>query len=247
MSSQSNPVTGDVWKDQQLVTTFLTGVRAALPNAADQLDVMLRVLSFTGRPIARVLDLGSGSGVLSAAILDRFPDAQLLLADFSEPMLEAALPRFPSPPHHLRVVDFSTSTWSNDVRDLAPFDAVVSGFAIHHQPDDSKRRIYVEIFDLLAPGAPFIHIEHVASASPWIEHQFNELLVDRMYAYDRQTGGGRNREQVAHDYVYRPDKAANILAPVETQLEWLRQIGYVDVDCLFKIYELCLFIGRKPE
>jgi tRNA (cmo5U34)-methyltransferase len=247
MSHKSETVTGEVWKDQQLVTTFLTGVRAALPNAVDQLDVMLRVLAFTSRPIRRVLDLGSGSGVLAGAILERFPDAEMLLADFSEPMLDAARPRFPSPPHHLRVVDFSTSAWINDVRDLAPFDAIVSGFAIHHQPDESKRRIYAEIFGLLAPGAPFINIEHVSSASPWIEHQFNELLVDRMYAYDLEIGGGRSREQVAHDYVYRPDKAANILAPVETQLEWLRQIGYADVDCLFKIYELCLFIGRKPE
>jgi ubiquinone/menaquinone biosynthesis C-methylase UbiE len=247
MPDHIETVSGDVWKDQQLVTTFLTGVRAALPNAADQLEVMLRVLTFTDRPIRRVLDLGSGSGVLASAILDRFPDVEILLADFSEPMLDAARPRFPSPPHQLRMVDFSTPAWVETVRDLAPFDAVVSGFAIHHQPDESKRRIYAEIFELLAPGAPFIHIEHVASASPWIEHQFNELLVDRLYAYDQATGGGRTREQVATDYVYRPDKAANILAPLETQLEWLRQIGYQDVDCLFKIYELSLFIGRKPE
>ncbi|MCA9859587.1 MAG: class I SAM-dependent methyltransferase [Thermomicrobiales bacterium] len=247
MSDGSDPVSGDVWKDQTLVTTFLTGVRAALPNAADQLDVMLRVLASIGRPIRRVLDLGSGSGVLAGAILDRFPDAEMLLADFSEPMLEVARHRFPSPPHALRIVDFSQEAWVAQVSDHAPFDAVVSGFAIHHQPDVSKRRIYAEIFHLLAPGAPFIHIEHVSSATPWIEHQFNELLVDRMYAYDRDIGGGRTREQVATDYVYRPDKAANILAPLEIQLEWLREIGYRDVDCLFKIYELCLFIGRKPE
>ncbi len=247
MSNTPSPVTGAVWKDQQLVTTFLTGVRAALPNAADQLDVMLRVLAASDRPIERVLDLGSGSGVLSAAILDRYPDTQILLADFSEPMLAAARPHFPSPPHELRAVDFSTPNWVDHVRDLAPFDAIVSGFAIHHQPDESKRRIYGEIFELLASGGPFVHIEHVSSASPWIENQFNELLVDRMYAYDRHTGGDRTREQIATDYVYRPDKAANILAPLETQLEWLRQIGYVDVDCLFKVYELCLFIGRKPD
>jgi ubiquinone/menaquinone biosynthesis C-methylase UbiE len=242
-----NRVTGEVWKDQQLVTAYLTGVRAALPNAADQLEVMLRVLAFTERPIRRVLDLGSGSGVLAGAILERFPDAAILLADFSEPMLETARPRFPSPPHELRPIDFSTPAWVDLVRELAPFDAVVSGFAIHHQPDERKREIYAEIIALLAPGAPFIHIEHVASATPWIEHQFNELLVDRMYAYDRAINGGRTREQVSIDYVYRPDKAANILAPVESQLEWLRQIGYQDVDCLFKVYELALFIGRKPE
>lgn len=247
MTDPQSSISGDVWKDQQLVTTFLTGVRAALPNAADQLDVMLRVLDFSGRPIHRVLDLGSGSGVLAASILQRFPDAELLLADFSEPMLNAARPRFPSPPHQLRVVDFANADWVARVRDRAPFDAIVSGFAIHHQPDESKRRIYEEIFALLNPGAPFVHIEHVASASPWINHQFDELLVDRMFAYDQMIGGGRTREQVAIDYVYRPDKAANILAPLETQLEWLRQIGFQDVDCLFKIYELTLFIGRKPE
>jgi ubiquinone/menaquinone biosynthesis C-methylase UbiE len=246
MSEPSNRVTGEVWKDQQLVTTFLAGVRGALPNAADQLDVMLRVLTFTERPIRRVLDLGSGSGVLAGAILERFPDAAILLADFSEPMLDVARPRFPSPPHDLRPIDFSTPAWVDLVRDLAPFDVVVSGFAIHHQPDQRKRAIYAEVFALLAPGAPFIHIEHVASASPWIEQQFNELLVDRMFAYDQATGGNRNRAQVSTDYVYRPDKAANILAPLETQLEWLRQIGYQDVDCLFKVYELALFIGRKP-
>ncbi len=247
MSDPSTPVTGDVWKDQRLVTTFLTGVRAALPNASDQLDVMLRVLAFTERPIRRVLDLGSGSGVLAGAILERFPEAEILLADFSEPMLEAARRRFPSPPHQLRIVDFSKPDWLDRVRDLGPFDAVVSGFAIHHQPDESKRRIYTEIFDILAPGAPFIHIEHVASATSWIQHQFDELLVDCMLAYDQAIGGGRTREQAATEYVYRPDKAANKLAPLETQLEWLRQIGYRDVDCLFKVYELTLFIGRKPE
>ena len=247
MTSSNPAVTGDVWKNQQLVTTFLTGVRAALPNAADQLAVMLRVLDFTGRPMHRVLDLGCGSGVLAGAVLDRFPEAEIVLADFSEPMLEAARPRFPSPPHHLRVVDFSSSQWVERVFDRAPFDAIVSGFAIHHQPDDRKRRIYTEIFELLAPGAPFVHIEHVASATPWLSHQFDELLVDRMFAYDQSIGGGRTREQVATEYVHRPDKAANMLAPLETQLEWLRQIGYQDVDCLFKVYELALFIGRRPE
>lgn len=207
---------------------------------------MVRVLESGGQPVRRVLDLGCGSGVLAAAILERFPDAAIVLADFSEPMLEAARPFFPSPPHALRLIDFSEPAWVDAVADWAPFDAIVSGFAIHHHPDEVKRRLYGEVFALLAPGAPFIHIEHVASASPWIEQQFNELLVDRMYAYDQMVGGGRSRDQIAADYVYRPDKAANILAPLETQLEWLRQIGFADVDCLFKIYELCLFIGRKP-
>ena len=39
----------------------------------------------------------------------------------------------------------------------------------------------------------------------------------------------------------------NILAPVELQCEWLRRIGFEDVDCYFKIFELAVFGGRRPQ
>jgi hypothetical protein len=36
-----------------------------------------------------------------------------------------------------------------------------------------------------------------------------------------------------------------ILAPVDLQCAWLRLIGFQDVDCFFKVFELALFGGRK--
>ena len=40
----------------------------------------------------------------------------------------------------------------------------------------------------------------------------------------------------------------NILLDVETQLGWLREIGYQDVDSYWKWLELCLFGGsRQPH
>ena len=45
----------------------------------------------------------------------------------------------------------------------------------------------------------------------------------------------------------RPDKDANILLSVNTQCDWLREIGYEEVDCYFRIYELAVFGGRRPE
>jgi hypothetical protein len=56
----------------------------------------------------------------------------------------------------------------------------------------------------------------------------------------------KSRTAVAQTYYDRPDKAANILAPVEVQCEWLREIGFDDVDCYLKIFELAVFGGRKP-
>jgi tRNA (cmo5U34)-methyltransferase len=34
-------------------------------------------------------------------------------------------------------------------------------------------------------------------------------------------------------------------APVERQCEWLRDVGYADVDCFFKVFELAVFGGRR--
>ena len=79
----------------------------------------------------------------------------------------------------------------------------------------------------------------------WVELQADELLIDSLYAFHQKNGSDKTRAQVANEFVYRPDKVANILAPVETQCAWLREIGFQDVDCFFKAFELCVFGGRK--
>ncbi|NET16999.1 MAG: class I SAM-dependent methyltransferase, partial [Okeania sp. SIO1H6] len=52
---------------------------------------------------------------------------------------------------------------------------------------------------------------------------------------------------INQQYYNRPDKEANILAPVETQCNWLREIGFIHVDCFMKLFEIALFGGIKPE
>ena len=49
------------------------------------------------------------------------------------------------------------------------------------------------------------------------------------------------------EYVRRPDRVENIVTLVEEQCAWLREIGYQDVDCYFKLLELAVFGGRKAS
>ena len=56
---------------------------------------------------------------------------------------------------------------------------------------------------------------------------------------------GVSRETTADDYTNRPDKHDNILAPVEEQCRWLRRLGFTDMDCFFKAFELAIFGGRR--
>lgn len=240
-------VTDEVWKLPAIVNRFLS-YRAAIPMAQEQIGVMMSILKTRARPVESFIDLGCGDGILGAAILGEYPSARGVFVDFSEPMLKQAREQLSEHSSGLvfENLDYGDPGWINHIQTHAPFDAIVSGYSIHHQPDARKRQVYEEIFSLLKPGGWFVNIEHVSSAAQLNIDLFENHYVSARYAIEQQDGGRRTFEQLAEEYKNRPDKAANILAPTELQCDWLREIGYEEVDCYFRIYELAVFGGRKP-
>jgi len=234
------------WQDGSMIETFLTGIRGGVPFAREQADVMLRLLRGLGIPMARFMDIGCGDGALASIIAENFPEASGTLVDFSQPMLAEARKRFKGT-GSIKIVeaDFGDASWTEKVEKDGPFDAIVSGFAIHHQSDRNKKRIYSEILPLLAPGGLFLNIEHVASRSGWAKEMAESLFIDSVLEYNRGKGEKGVDEAVLRDFFDRPDKDDNQLTPVEVQCEWLRDAGFTDVDCFFKAFELAVFGGRK--
>ena len=167
----------------------------------------------------RILDLGSGEGRLAGLLLDRLPEATAVVLDFSDEMLGRLHARFDADSR----VSICAHDLSTPLPDLGHFDAVVSSFAIHHLVDVRKRALYEETHERLTPGGVFLNLEHVASATPALHVWFLAALG------------------LAPD----EDDPSNKLAPVETQLQWLREIGFSDVDCHWKWRELALLAGVK--
>jgi SAM-dependent methyltransferase len=167
----------------------------------------------------RILDLGSGHGRLLNLVLAACPAARGVALDFSPPMLERLREQFGTG-GRVQVVEHDLEV---PLRAPGTFDVVVSSFAIHHLPHPRKRALYGEIWGLLEPGGVFCNLEHVASPSARVHRQF-------LTAY------GITPDQ---------EDPSNKLLDVETQLAWLREIGFREVDCFWKWRELALLVGRK--
>jgi len=170
--------------------------------------------------VGRILDIGTGDGRLLGLLKCDRPNVECVAIDFSATMLAKVRTRFADD----RTVTVIEHNLDDSLPDLGKFDAVVSSFAIHHVEDDRKRSLYTEIFELLEPGGIFCNLEHVASATEALHQKFREAL----------------------GISDSPDDPSNKLLDVETQLRWLREIGFDDADCYWKWLELALLVGVKP-
>lgn len=171
--------------------------------------------------VHRVLDLGSGDGRLLDLVLRARPEAVGVALDFSPPMLERLRQRFDSAGR----VQVVAHDLQEPLQPLGIFDVVVSSFAIHHVEHQRKRQLYQEVWSALSARGVFCNLEHVASASEYGHTRFLDAMG--MTAAD--------------------EDPSNKLLDVQTQLGWLREIGFGDVDCYWKWRELALLVGRKTR
>ena len=182
------------------------------------------LLEFIPASAGRILDLGTGDGRLLALVREEMARRgrsapESVAIDFSPAMLEAAGSRFTGE-SSVRVMAHNLD---EPLPALGKFDAVVSSFAIHHLVHERKRELYAEIYGLLNDGGVFCNLEHVASPSARLHEEFLHAI----------------------GYTVETEDPSNKLLEMETQLGWLREIGFVDVDCHWKWRELALIVGRR--
>jgi tRNA (cmo5U34)-methyltransferase len=237
------------WKTHQLTRDYLDGVRGGIPLAATQIELILRLITAWKPDLATFVDLGCGDGILGRQLFTKWPEARGIFVDYSAPMLKAARDKgeeFGLAAEYY-LLDYSDPEWPNHFQHVLPVDAVISGFSIHHLEDDQKRKVYHDIYKILKPGGIFLNLEHVASADREIEKMFDEVFIDGLFNYHLQQNPHTTRQEIQEKFYTREDKTLNRLTLVETQNDWLREIGFEHVDCYFKLFELALFGGCKPR
>jgi tRNA (cmo5U34)-methyltransferase len=209
-------MTVNLWTDAAHAQSYLEN-RKRIPRRDEGYRALLE---FVPEGTPRVLDLGCGDGEVVGRVLEARPAAAAVAADFSPEMLGRVRDRFAD--------EARVSVVEHDLDIALPaewgaFDVVVSAFAIHHVVDARKRTLYTEVHDRLNPGGVFLNLEHVASPTVELHEAFLGALGTAL----------------------ADDDPSNQLAPVDVQLAWLREIGFVQVDCHWKWRELALLAGLR--
>ena len=101
--------------------------------------------------VRRVLDLGAGTGLMSAFVRTRCPQAEFILADLSMQMLAKAQERFRGLPNVHFIEQDLTRLAPDDRLPENGFDLIVSALAIHHLDNPQKQTLFRQIARLLAP------------------------------------------------------------------------------------------------
>lgn len=178
-----------------------------------------------------ILDIGAGTGLLSAFLMEKYPQASFTLIDISEKMLDVAKERFRNNSNVKYIVaDYSKYPFTEK------YDIVMSALSIHHLEDKEKKEIYRKSYSLLKQNGIFINADQVYGETPFIETLNKETW--RQYIEE----SGLPEEEVLAGYErIRLDKEAKL----DQQLDWLNEAGFFDVSCIYKFYHFAVIFGRK--
>ena len=211
-----NPTSSDLhghhdWHSSEYVEGWISGDVTHDDDRRPTLRRLASLIALGTGSAPRVLDLGGGYGMLSREVLEELPEANVVLHDFSEPMLAQAKTRLAEFGDRVRYVlaDIRERGWSELVG--GPFDAVVSSIAIHNVRDPAViRQVYRDVFGIVAPGGSFFNLDFVQPAGP--------RTAQALRLSDRQRSDT--------DAVERPT--------VANHLRWLVDAGFVETDCLLR-------------
>lgn len=102
----------------------------------------------------RVLDLGAGTGLLTSYWYQQYPDADYVLVDVAEEMLEVARMRFAG----VSGISYRTADYSKGLPE-GEFGMIVSALSIHHLERADKQELFARIYAKLPDGGVFVNYD----------------------------------------------------------------------------------------
>jgi len=202
-----------------------------IPGYPQMVEALVAAMPFEKNAPVKVIDLGCGTGMVSQAVLDAFPNAHVTCLDLAENMIAMAQAKLA---HYSRAYFIVGDFTAFD----GEYDAVISSLALHHlATDEDKKHFYQRIYARLRPGGVFYNADVVLASSDLLQ----AMYMRQWRAFMRRS---ISEEEIEGKWIPKyqaEDRPAKLL----DQLAWLKGIGFADVDVLWKRYNFAVYGGAK--
>jgi tRNA (cmo5U34)-methyltransferase len=217
------------WNFSDIAHTYDDGSRRrVIPGFDDFYGVGVAELRYGGAS-PRILDVGAGTGLYSAMLLGRYPEAKLTLIDFSGEMLEKAKDRFAGRENTEYILgDYTEYPFAEK------YDIVVSALSIHHLDAAAKKRFYARAFDLLAPDGEFLNADQIVSPSPELHERHAKLWLDFV------TGNEMTDAEIER---IKQSMELDDPSTITEQISWLSEAGFTAADCIYQYRNFAVLYG----
>lgn len=230
-----------VWKSDIGVTFWKETEADRERRRAGHRELMAQLLPFGADDAFTFVDLGAGTGAATRTVLDRFPRAQAVMADFSSQMMAQGMLELASYEGRYSYAEFDLTRagdWPSGIP--APADAVISSLAVHHLKDERKQTLFAEILRQLTPGGWFLNYDPVEPPDPVVEEAW-------LRAGDRRDpSAAHKRAHRTAEEQFRYENHVRYMIPLDRQVGYLRAAGFEGVDVYWKELDYVIYGGRRP-
>lgn len=196
-------------------------IRRFIPYYDDMLATGVELLAALAPAGGHVLDLGGGTGAMSAAVLDGLPAVRVTLLDVDRDMLGEARRRLAG---YGDRVAFREGSFLDP---LPAADAVVASLALHHIHNlQTKTDLYRAIHDALSPGGVLLNLDAAVSEGT----RLNALVFDRWAV--RMGEQGITAAQARAHFAAWADEDRYF--PLDAELTALSEAGFDEVECFWR-------------
>jgi tRNA (cmo5U34)-methyltransferase len=209
--------------------------RQLVPGFDRFYEAALESVPFETEQEIRVLDLGAGTGLLSAMVAERFPRSRVTLVDLSVEMLRVARRRLAREPgrFQFRTMDYARKPLP---RTDGGYDLVVSALSIHHLTHGDKRELFEKVRRSLAVGGYFVNADQIAGDTPEEDARYGEWWLRRV-----REAGISEGDLAAALLRMRADRNATL----DAQLGWLEEAGFEQTSHRCKDHRFAVYGGKK--
>ena len=176
----------------------------------------------TKAPI-RVLDIGCGTGLKIAAILERAPNARIVGIDLSERMLDKLCDRYAA---HIGQITIRQESYLTAPLGEGAYDYALAVMMLHHLLPGPKRALYERIRRALALRGAYIEGDYVVTP------QKERMLLRRYEGIAEEAGGAENGSH-----------HIDIPFSMETQRLLLREAGFGEVEVIWQEGEVAIYVA----